>query len=120
MTVPNHSDENVVTGRFGATRVKDDVPSGDPASPGEHNREPTTDDGRDPSADYLEAAVGLGYRPLPSLHTELSDAYWDTEAFEILRSGFALRLRGTPAGVQVTLKSLDRPGFEDLETQRLD
>jgi CHAD domain-containing protein len=120
MTVSNRSDENVVTGRFGATRDEDDVSSDDSASTGEHNREPMTDDGRDPSASYLEVAVGLGYRPLPSLHAEHSDAYWDTEAFELLRAGFALRLRGTPAGVQVTLKSLDRPSFEDLEMQRLE
>ena len=120
MTVPIHSDDNVVTGRFGEIRIKDDVPSGDSASSGEHDRKPAADGAREPSADCLEAAVGLGYRPLPSVHAEHSDAYWDTEAFEILRSGFALRLRGTPAGVQVTLKSLDRPGFADLESQRLE
>ena len=120
MSAPNHSDENVVTGRFGATRGSDEASSRDSALTGEPNREAVSDDGNGPSADYLEAAVGLGYRPLPSRHSELSDAYWDTKAFEILRSGFALRLRGAQAGVQVTLKSLDRPGFEDLETQRLE
>ena len=107
MTVPIHSDDNVVTGRFGATPDLDD-------------REPVIDGGRGLSADYLEAAAGLGFRALPSRHAEISDAYWDTAAFDILRSGFALRLRGTRAGVHVTLKSLDRPGFDDLETQRME
>ena len=106
MTSPRHSDENVVSGRFGAAR----------------EREPETTAGaaRTPSADYLEVAAGLGYSPLPSRHAELSDTYWDTPAFELLRSGLTLRMRRSAAGMQVTLKSLDRIGFEDLETSRLD
>lgn len=76
--------------------------------------------GVEPLAEYLEAAVALGYRPLPSQRVTLADTYLDTEAFEILRAGFALRLRRTDTGVHVKLKSLDRPGFDDLESQRVD
>lgn len=106
MTTQRHTEENVVNGRFGATRALE--------------LETTAGSERSPSADYLDVAAGLGYSPLPSQHAELSDTYWDTPAFEILRAGFTLRSRRAAAGVQVTLKSLDRLGFEDLETKRLE
>src|SRR5262245_32582700 len=92
MRAPQHSDENVVNGRFGAARV-------------DGNRSPDTkaSDGAEASAsaDYLEAASSFGYRPLPSQLEELSDAYWDTASFEILRSGAFLRLRGMRDGLRV-------------------
>jgi CHAD domain-containing protein len=96
----------VINGRFGALRAP--------------VLETTTGGERSPSADYLEIAAGLGYSPLPSRNAELSDTYWDTPAFDFLRAGFTLRLRRAVAGVEVTLKSLDRLGFEDLETRRLE
>lgn len=75
------------------------------------------------------AALGLGplsdalapdYRLLPTGRVALADAYCDTPAFDLLRAGFAFRVRGAPEGVKVTVKSLDRPDFDDVVTQRLE
>jgi CHAD domain-containing protein len=75
------------------------------------------------------AALGLGplsdalapdYRLLPTGRVAMADAYCDTAAFDLLRAGYAFRVRGAPEGVKVTVKSLDRSEFDDVVTQRLE
>ncbi len=110
-TAPLPEDDNVVTGRFGPARAGRELSVLPTAA---------VDRGADLSTEYLEAIRALGYQVLPSQRVILTDTYCDAAAFDLLRSGFALRLRGSTAGLHVMLKSLDRPGFDDLELQRLE
>jgi CHAD domain-containing protein len=84
----SHLKENLVTGHFGGTE------------------------------DPVSMAAQLGYRALPSKSELISDAYCDTAGFDVLRAGYSLRIRTTDGGQDVVLASLDRSGFDDLESQR--
>jgi len=68
----------------------------------------------------LVAALAPAHRLGAVRRVEMVDVYCDTAAHDLLRAGLAFRVRRTPAGMRVTLKSLDRPGFEDLLLQRLE
>lgn len=68
----------------------------------------------------LSAALGDGFRLVPRGRVAMADVYCDTAAFDLLRAGLAFRVRGAPDGVQVTLKSLERTGYDELLTRRLE
>ncbi len=68
----------------------------------------------------LSAALGAAYRLVPRGRVAMADVYCDTASFDLLRAGLAFRVRGAPAGVKVTLKSLERTGYDELVTRRLE
>jgi triphosphatase len=77
----------------------------------------------DPAAFSLAELVevlGPAWQLGPQRRVRMVDAYCDTAAFDLLRAGFAFRVRGAPAGVKVTLKSLERPGFDEALVSRLE
>ena len=61
----------------------------------------------------LTAAFGLG-KPVPVVHI---DTYLDTVSYQLLRTGYSLRLRQTGQGFAVTLKALPTTGASPIHTR---
>ena len=52
-------------------------------------------------------ALARGYLLLPPAVTEVTDVYYDTRAYDLIRRGLALRTRQSDSGTLVTAKSLE-------------